>query len=239
MCQWGHWSAIADAAEVFGEDFKNATGTLGLVSRVGRLADGPIAIAGDVSMLLDPPQSGAAGMTDRVMAGTNGVVVAGDTARALGAALGLKALADLSLGPVGVGIAVGTGLYLADAYAYAYRHWTWFRQDLAQPVGHASGRGGPLALGPPLPARVLELPDQLLLLGVHADHRITALFRLDQGQQHRAQPGVQHGGPLTSPAWPASPAQRVRPGVQLIDPEGHGGLADPGGPGHCPDPAVP
>ena len=49
------------------------------------------------------------------MTGTNGVVVAGDTARALGAALGVKTLADLSLGPVRVGIAVGTGLYLADA----------------------------------------------------------------------------------------------------------------------------
>ena len=69
------------------------------------------------------------------MAGTNGVVVAGDTAGALGEVLGVEALADLSLGPVGVGIAVGTGLYLAGAYAY--KHWAWFRQDLAQPVGHA------------------------------------------------------------------------------------------------------
>ncbi len=129
------WWAKADAAEVFGMDFKDASRTLGLVSRVGRLAGGPIAIAGDVSTLFDPPQSGAAGMADRVMAGTNGVLVAGDTAGALGEALGVEALADLSLGPVGVGIAVGTGLYLAGAYAY--RHWTWFRQDLAQPVGHA------------------------------------------------------------------------------------------------------
>lgn len=131
----GRWWAKADAAEVFGEDFKNAAGTLGMISRVGRLAGGPIAVAGDVSTLVDPPQSGATGMADRVMAGTNGVVVAGDTAGALGEALGVEALADLSLGPVGVGIAVGTGLYLAGAYAY--KHWAWFRQDLAQPVGHA------------------------------------------------------------------------------------------------------
>jgi hypothetical protein len=131
----GRWWAKADAAEVFGADFKNATGTLGMISRVGRLAGGPIAIAGDVSTLFNPAQSGAAGMADRVMAGTNGVLVAGDTAGALGAALGVEALADLSLGPVGVGIAVGTGLYLAGAYAY--KHWAWFRQDLAQPVGHA------------------------------------------------------------------------------------------------------
>jgi hypothetical protein len=25
-------------------------------------------------------------------------------------------------------------LYLAGAYAY--QHWAWFRQDLAQPIGH-------------------------------------------------------------------------------------------------------
>jgi hypothetical protein len=129
------WWAKADAAEVFGEEFKNGTRVLGLISRVGRLAGGPIAIAGDVSTIIDPPQSGAAGMADRVMAGTNGVLVAGDTAGALGEALGVEALADLSLGPVGVGVAIGTGLYLAGAYAY--KHWAWFRQDLAQPVGHA------------------------------------------------------------------------------------------------------
>jgi hypothetical protein len=71
------WWAKADAAEIFGEDFKNATGTLGMISRVGRLAGAPIAIAGDVSTLFTPAQSGAAGMADRVMAGTNGVLVAG------------------------------------------------------------------------------------------------------------------------------------------------------------------
>ena len=52
------WWAKADAAEIFGEDFKNATGTLGMISRVGRLADAPIAIAVDVSTLFNPAQSG-------------------------------------------------------------------------------------------------------------------------------------------------------------------------------------
>ena len=33
-----------------------------------------------------------------------------------------------------------------------------------------------LALGPPFPARVLELTDQLLLLGVHADHRVRGVL---------------------------------------------------------------
>ena len=174
------------------------------------------------------------------------------------------------------------------------------------------GRG--LALGPPLAARVLELADQLLLLGVYADHRIggalvgldllvdvpelrvpvrvplaldglgvalqaeplrpqqvadgvgadpvalagqlvrqvagrlrrppqrrhriTPLLRLDQGQQRRAQPGIQVGGLLAAPARPARPAQRLGAGIQLIDPQGHRGLADPGGPGHRPDPAM-
>ena len=71
------WWAKADAAEIFGEDFKSATGTLGMISRVGLLAGAPIAIAGDVSTLFNPAQNGAAGMADRVMAGTNGVLVAG------------------------------------------------------------------------------------------------------------------------------------------------------------------
>src|SRR5581483_5145001 len=41
-------------------------------------------------------------------------------------------------------------------------------------------RGCGLALRPPFPAAVLELADQLLLLGVHADHRIgSPLMLLD------------------------------------------------------------
>jgi hypothetical protein len=41
-------------------------------------------------------------------------------------------------------------------------------------------RGRRAALGPPLPARVAEVPDELLLLGVHADHRVCgALVGLD------------------------------------------------------------
>ena len=172
-----------------------------------------------------------------------------------------------------------------------------------------------LALGPPLPARVLELPDQLLFLGVHADHRvagalvgpglladvaelgvpvrvprpldglgvalqaeplgpqqvpdrvrgdlmalpgqltreiagrlgdppqrrhrIAALLRLDQGQQCRAQPRIHIGGPLAAPARPPRPAQRLRAGLQLVNAQGHRGLADPGRPGHQPDPAMP
>ena len=129
------WWAKADAAETFGEDFSNATRTLGMLSLAGRLAGGPIAIAGDISTLFSPSQSGNAGMADRAAAIANGYVVGQDTLGALGGALGIEALADLTLGPVGLTIAVGTGLYLAGAYAY--RHWAWFRQDLAQPVGHA------------------------------------------------------------------------------------------------------
>ena len=69
-------------------------------------------------------------------------------------------------------------------------------------------------------------------------HRVTPLLRLDQGQQRRAQPRVQVGCPLASPAWPSCPAQRLVTRLQLIDSQGHRGLADPGGPGHRPDPAV-
>ena len=70
-------------------------------------------------------------------------------------------------------------------------------------------------------------------------HRIAALLRLDQGQQRRAQSRIHIGGPLTAPTGPPCPAQRLSAGLQLIDPQGHRGLADPRGPGHQPDPAVP
>ncbi len=190
------------------------------------------------------------------------------------------------------------------------------RHRLAHAVpGEVVGAGGHrLALGPPFPARVLELADQLLLLGVHADHRvggvlvgldllvdvpelrvpvrvplaldglgvalqaeplrpqqvpdgvgadpvtlagqlgrqvagrlgrppqrrhrITPLLRLHQGQQRRAQPRIQIGGPLAAAARPPRPAQRLRAGIQLTDAQRHRGLADPGGPGHQPDPAM-
>ena len=191
------------------------------------------------------------------------------------------------------------------------------RHRLARAVpGEVMGPGRHrLALGPPFPARVLELTDQLLLLGVHADHRIrgalmgldllvdvpelriavrvplaldglgvalqaeplgpqqvtngvgadpvtlagqlrrqvagqlgrppqrrhriTALLRLHQGQQRRAQPRIQIGGLLAAAARPAHPAQRLHPGIQLTGSQRHRGLADPGGLGHHPDPAMP
>jgi predicted transporter len=69
------------------------------------------------------------------MAVVNGGLIGLDTAGALGGLLGVESLAALSLPGVGVGIVVATGLYLAGAYAY--KHWAWFRQDLAQPIGHA------------------------------------------------------------------------------------------------------
>ncbi len=173
---------------------------------------------------------------------------------------------------------------------------------------------GRLALRPPFPAAVLIRPDQLLLLGVHADHRVTGvlmgtgllidvaelrvpvrvlaaldglgvalqaeplrpqqvthgvradlmalagqflrqragrlrrppqrrhrippLHRLHQRQQRQAQPRIQLGGPLAPPARPPRPAQRLSPRVQLIHSQRHRGLADPGSPGHQPDPAM-
>jgi hypothetical protein len=128
------WLSMGDAAETFGEEFVQATKTLGMISRAGRLAGGPIAIAGDVLTMIHPSQSGTMGWVDRGDAGVNAAVVGADTAGAVGEALGVDALASLSLGPVGVGIAVGTGLYLAGSYLYA--HDAWFRNDLAKPVGH-------------------------------------------------------------------------------------------------------
>jgi hypothetical protein len=128
------WWMKSDAAEAFGEDFVNSTKWLGLASRFGRVAGGPIAVAGDVLMIMNPTQAGTMGDVDRGVAAVNGVVVGADAVGAAGALLGVDAL-SFSIPPVGVAVAVGTGLYLAGAYAY--KHWTWFRQDLAKPIGHA------------------------------------------------------------------------------------------------------
>ena len=172
-----------------------------------------------------------------------------------------------------------------------------------------------LAPGPPLPAAVAVLPDQLFFLGIHADHRIRGaqmpfdllvdvaelrvpvrallplqglgvalqaeplpaqqiphrvrahpvplagqlrrqrpgrlgrppqrrlriapLVRLHQGQQRRDQPRILLRHPLAAPARPARPAQRRLPRAQFARAQRHRGLADPGRPGHQPDPAVP
>jgi hypothetical protein len=129
-----NWWAKSDAAEAFGEQFVNDTKFLGMVSKIGRLS-GPVAVAGDVITMIDPPQAGVMGNVDRVVAGGNAVLVGADTVGAIGALAGIDAIA-FSLPPVGVALAVGTGLYLAGAYAY--KHWAWFRNDFANPIGHAT-----------------------------------------------------------------------------------------------------
>jgi uncharacterized protein YukE len=130
-----NWFVKSDAAETFGEDFVNATRTLGMIARITRLVGGPIAIAGDISTIVTPPQSGTVGLADRLVAGDNAVLVGQDTLGAAGELLGVEALADLSLGPIGAGLVVAEGFYLAGAYAY--RHFAWFRNDFAKPIGHA------------------------------------------------------------------------------------------------------
>jgi hypothetical protein len=129
----GRWEAKSNAAEAFGKQFVSDTELMGKVTRGLRMVGAPIAIAGDVSTFLNPAQSGVMGDVDRAAAGVNAVYVGADGLGALGGTLGVEALADLSLGPVGAGIAVGTGLYLAGSYAYA--HWTGFR-DVCNDVGH-------------------------------------------------------------------------------------------------------
>ena len=72
----------------------------------------------------------------------------------------------------------------------ADRHPAGISGEIIDPVRHRLARAVPgevmragshrLALGPPFPACVLELADQLFLLGVHADHRVRgALVGLD------------------------------------------------------------
>jgi hypothetical protein len=99
------WWAKSDAAEAFGQQFVNDTQLMGTVTRLLRMAGAPIAIAGDVSTFLNPPQAGAMGWVDRGTAVVNAGYVGADGLGALGGTLGVEALADLSLGPVGAGIA--------------------------------------------------------------------------------------------------------------------------------------
>ena len=129
------WFVKSDAAEAFGEQFVNDTKFLGLVSKWGRIGGGPIAITGDVLTMINPPQAGVMGNIDRVVAGGNAVLVGADTLGAIGTLASIDAI-SFSLPPVGVALAVGTGLYLAGAYAY--KHWAWFRNDFANPIGHAT-----------------------------------------------------------------------------------------------------
>ena len=70
-------------------------------------------------------------------------------------------------------------------------------------------------------------------------HRIAPLLWLNQGQQRPPQPRIGVSSPLAAPARPPRPAQRLSPGIQLIDPKRYRRLTDPRRPGHQPDPAMP
>jgi hypothetical protein len=129
------WFMRSDAAEAFGEQWVNATKVLGMVSTIGRTVGGPVTVAGDVLTIVDPPQAGILGDVDRVAAGVNGGLVGYDTVGAIGALAGIDAM-SWSLPPVGVAVTVGTGLYIAGAYAY--KHWGFFRNDIANPIGHGA-----------------------------------------------------------------------------------------------------
>jgi hypothetical protein len=128
------WWAKSDAAEAFGQDYANDTSLLGRLSVAGRIGGGGIALFGDGLTMVNPPQSGAMGNVDRGVAAVNAGIVGVDTVGAIGTLAGIDAI-SFSVPPVGVAVAVGTGLYLSGAYAY--EHWAWFRNDLANPVGHA------------------------------------------------------------------------------------------------------
>jgi hypothetical protein len=137
----GEWAAAvsrwwnkSDAAEAFGQEFVDSTSTLGLISRIGRVGGGAVALFGDGLTIADPPQAGVMGNVDRGVAIVNAGVVGVDTVGAIGTLAGIDAI-SFSVPPVGVAVAVGTGLYLSGAYLY--KHWGFFRNDIANPVGHA------------------------------------------------------------------------------------------------------
>jgi hypothetical protein len=68
------WMAKSDAAEAFGSQFLQDTTRAGVLSAGLRMAGAPLAIAGDVSTMINPAQSGTMGDADRVVAGGNAVL---------------------------------------------------------------------------------------------------------------------------------------------------------------------
>ncbi len=118
------FTALAQAAEVFTEDWATRTGWIGKATAIGRgfgFVMNVTGILGDVLTFKDPPDQGAMGNVDRGVAVVNGVLVIAN-----------MVLDDIPV--VGEVVMIGTGLYLGGDYAY--HHWPWFH-DTCDTVGHS------------------------------------------------------------------------------------------------------
>jgi hypothetical protein len=101
---------------------KTAAGNIAEIRGLSYTLSG-LGLVADAGTIVSPQDQGAMGVTDRIVAGSNGILIA----------LGVL---DVLPGPGEVALAA-TGVYLAGDYLY--HHWTPFR-DVANDVGHAAVR---------------------------------------------------------------------------------------------------
>lgn len=111
------WNAFAPAW------LKTAAGSIAEIRGLSYTLSG-LGLVADVGTVISPQNQGAMGVADRIVAGSNGLLITADLA--LG---GLPVVGEVAL--------AATGIYLAGDYLY--QHWTPFR-DVANDVGHATVR---------------------------------------------------------------------------------------------------
>ena len=100
---------------------KTAAGSLAEIRGLSYTLGG-LGLIADAGTLISPQDKGAMGTADRIVAGTNGVLIVLD-------------MATDELPVVGEVALAATGMYLAGDYLY--HHWTPFH-DVANEVGHAT-----------------------------------------------------------------------------------------------------
>jgi hypothetical protein len=100
---------------------KTAAGSIAEVRGLSYTLSG-LGLVADAGTVISPQDQGAMGVTDRIVAGTNGALITLD-------------LAIGGLPVVGEAALAATGVYLAGDYLY--HHWTPFH-DVADDVGHAT-----------------------------------------------------------------------------------------------------
>lgn len=116
------FTAMAQAAKFFTEDWVKRTGWIRGATRIGKNLGrlmGFAGIVGDVFTIWDPPDRGVMGDVDGGIASVNGALVVAN-------------MFD-EVPVVGQVVMAGTGVYLGGNYAY--HHWPWFH-DACDTVGH-------------------------------------------------------------------------------------------------------
>jgi hypothetical protein len=99
---------------------KTAAGSIADIRGLSYTLSG-LGLVADVGTVISPQNQGALGWADRLVAGSNGLLITGDLVLD-----GLPGIGEVAM--------AATGIYLAGDYLY--QHWTPFR-DVANDAGHA------------------------------------------------------------------------------------------------------